>query len=55
MMYRGKKDIPESLIRQAADWARLQARLNCSSVVYQDEQGDIVREYADGRILKVRK
>lgn len=44
----------ERRIRSASEKARMEAKLSNTYVVYEDGDGDIVREYPDGHIEKTK-
>lgn len=45
----------DRLINSAVDRARMMAKVNNTYIVYMDDDGDIVKEYPDGRVEKKRK
>ncbi|WP_404331598.1 hypothetical protein [Mesobacillus maritimus] len=44
----------EKILRKMPDYAREEARKKGTYIVYMDDNGCVVREYPDGRTIKVR-
>ncbi|WP_170846195.1 hypothetical protein [Bacillus sp. MUM 13] len=44
------RDTLKEIIKKTGEKAREEARLHGTYIVYMDEKGNTVREYADGRI-----
>ncbi|QST02569.1 hypothetical protein IMZ31_24270 (plasmid) [Pontibacillus sp. ALD_SL1] len=46
------EDIIEKKIQSAADQARAEAKMHNTYVVYMDDDGFVVKEYPDGKIVR---
>ncbi|MYL53756.1 hypothetical protein GLW08_10450 [Pontibacillus yanchengensis] len=49
-----EKDYLEKRIQMAGEFARLEAKIYGTYVVYMDEYEGLVREFPDGTIVKIR-